>query len=640
VTIAPYGSWESPISVDQLTSSSVGLSAVQIDGRHVYWLESRAAEGGRASLWRRHIVGGEPVEVTPAPAYPRVRVHEYGGGEYHVSGGTVVYSEYSDGRLYVVRGDGKPRPITPEGAFRFGDIRVHPDRGLVLAVREDHSGSGEPVNTIVALDLGGPNPKGGAVLCAGADFYSTPELSASGRLAWTQWSHPNMPWDSTTIMVGYLSGSTIMNSQPVAGGPIESALQPRWLDDNLIFASDRSNWWNLYLWNEDGLRPLCATDAEFCEPQWVLGQRPYTIIDDDHLLCIINRSGEQYIAVLRISDGGLQQLTSAGTAATSLDVAGRSAAAVLNSPDRPPVLALIDLDQGNWTVVRSSSAMIMDAASISTARPVSWTGEHGTVYGFFYPPRNARWSAPANTLPPLLMLAHGGPTGFAGADFKIAYQFWTSRGFAVLDVNYSGSAGFGRAYRDRLKGRWGVVDVRDCIAGAVSMGTQKLADPARLVIRGASAGGFTTLAALTTTDRFAAGISLFGFADLEGLATETHKFEARYLDSLIGPYPKDRASYVERSPIHRLDRLSTPILLLQGADDKVVLPKQAEMLAEAARQNQLPVAMIMFEGEGHGFRRAETIKAATEAQIYFLSRILGFEPADQVSPIPIENLDR
>jgi dipeptidyl aminopeptidase/acylaminoacyl peptidase len=459
-------------------------------------------------------------------------------------------------------------------------------------------------------------------------------------MVWTQWNHPNMPWDSTMIMIGNLSGAAIMNSQQVAGGPRESALQPRWLDEKLIFASDRTDWWNLYLWNEDGVRPLCATEADFCDPQWMLGRRPYAIIDNDHLLCSINSSGEQSIAVLRLSDGGLQKLTSSGTAAISLDVSGRSAAAVLNSPDRPPAVVLLDLDHSNWTVLRSSSPMIMDAASISIARPVSWTGERGTVHGFFYPPRNARYNAPANTLPPLLTLPHGGPTGFAGADFKIAYQFWTSRGFAILDVNYSGSTGFGRAYRDRLKGHWGVVDVQDCIAGAVSMGAQQLADPARLAIRGTSAGGFTTLAALTTTDCFAAGISLYGIADLEALATDTHKFEARYLDGLIGPYPTDRARYIERSPIHHLDQLSAPILVLQGTDDKVVPPKQAEMLAEAARQKHLPVAMIMFEGEGHGFRRAETIKAATEAQIYFLGRILGFQPADQVSPILIENLDR
>jgi dipeptidyl aminopeptidase/acylaminoacyl peptidase len=629
----------SPISVDQLTANSIGLSAVQLDGQHVYWLESRAAEGGRASLWRRLIAGGEPVEVTPAPAYVRDRVHEYGGGEYHVSGGTVVYSEFSDGRLYAVRGAAAPQPITPEGGFRFGDIRVHPDRGLILAVREDHSSGGEPVNTIVALDLDGPNPDGGAVLCTGADFYSTPELSASGRMAWTQWNHPNMPWDSTTIMVGALSGTTIMNSQAVAGGPLESALQPRWLDEKLIFVSDRTNWWNLYLWNEGDVRPLCATEAEFCEPQWVLGQRPYAIIDDDHLLCSINRGGEESIAVLRVSDGTLEQVAPAGTAAASLDAGGRTAAAVLDYPDRPAALALLDLDQSDWTVVRSSSAMIMDAASISVAQRVSWAGEQGTVYGYFYPPINGGYSAPADTLPPLITLSHGGPTGFAAADFKIAYQFWTSRGFAILDVNYSGSSGFGRTYRDRLKGRWGISDVQDCVAGAVSMGAQGLADPAGLVIKGGSAGGFTTLAALTRTSAFAAGISLFGIADLEAMATDTHKFEARYLDGLVGPYPEDRARYVERSPIHHLDQLAAPILLLQGTDDKVVLPDQAEMMADAARQKGLPVAMIMFEGEGHGFRKAETIKAATEAQIYFLGRILGVEPADQVSPIPIDNLD-
>jgi dipeptidyl aminopeptidase/acylaminoacyl peptidase len=613
---------------------------VQIDGQHIYWLEVRAEEGGRASLWRRLIAGGEPVEVTPAPAYVRDRVHEYGGGEYHVAAGTVIYSEYSDSRLYVIRGDAKPQPITPEGAFRFGDIRVHPDRGLVLAVREDHSGDAEPINTIVALDLDGQNPDAGEVLCGGADFYSTPELSADGRLAWTQWNHPNMPWDSTTIMVGRLSASRVVNSQSIAGGPNESAVQPRWLGDKLIFVSDRTNWWNLYLWSGDDVRALCPTEAEFCGPQSTLGQRPYAIINDDHLLCSINRSGEQSIAIVRISDGSLHQVAASGTAATSLDVGGRCAVAVLNYPDRPAALAFLDLDHGSWTAVRSSAAMIMDGASVSLAQPVSWTGKNGAVYGYFYPPTNARCSAPADSLPPLITLSHGGPTSFATADFKIAYQFWTSRGFGILDVNYSGSTGFGRAYRDRLKGGWGVVDVQDCIAGAVSMGSKQLADPQRLAIRGGSAGGYTTLAALTSTDVFAAGISAYGIADLEALAADTHKFEARYLDSLVGPYPAERDLYVERSPIHQLDQLSAPILLLQGTDDRVVPPKQAEVLAEAARQKGLPVALIMFDGEGHGFRKSETIKAATEAQIYFLGRIFGFEPADRVPPIAIDNLDR
>jgi dipeptidyl aminopeptidase/acylaminoacyl peptidase len=323
-----------------------------------------------------------------------------------------------------------------------------------------------------------------------------------------------------------------------------------------------------------------------------------------------------------------------------VDVGGGLAAAVVNYRDRPAALALYDHDQHSWTTVRSATEMIMDAASVSLARLVSWTTEHGIVYGCFYPPVNGEFRAPTGSLPPMITLSHGGPTAFSAADFKIAYQFWTSRGFAILDVNYSGSTGFGREYRDRLKGRWGIIDVQDSIAGAVSMGTQQLADPARLAIRGGSAGGFTTLAALTNSDVFNAGISLSGIADLEALAKDTHKFEARYVDSLVGPYPEERASYLERSPINHLDRLSAPILLLQGTEDTVVPPQQAEMLADAARRKDLPVALIMFEGEGHGFRRGETIKASIEAQIYFLSRIFDFEPADPVSSIPIDNMAR
>jgi len=638
VRIAPYGSWVSPISVDHLIGSAVGLSAVQIDGDYVYWLESRANEQGRTSLWRRLLSGGEPVEVTPPSAYVRDRVHEYGGGEYHVSGGTVVYSEFSNGRLYAVQDDSEPTPITPEGGLRFGDLRVHPDRDLVLAVREDHSGVGEPINTIVALDLEGPNTDGGTVLCSGADFYSTPELSASGLLAWTEWNHPNMPWDSTTIMIGSLSGRAVTGTHAIAGGNGESAVQPRWLGEKLIFASDRTNWWNLYLWSDGQVQPLHETDAEFCPPQWTLGQRPYAIIDDDHLLCAINRSGEQSIEIMRISTGTLRSIAGPGVTANSLDVGRGSAAAVLSFPDRPAALALLDVDRGVWTTVRSSSEINIPADAISLARRVSWTSDGREVYGYFYPPVNTECQAPAGTLPPMITLSHGGPTGFSAPDFKIGHQFWTSRGFAILDVNYGGSTGFGREYRNRLKGRWGVIDVRDCISGTLAMGTERLADPARLAIRGGSAGGFTTLAALTTSDIFNAGISQYGVSDLEALAKDTHKFESRYLDSLVGPYPQDRHIYVERSPINHVDQLSAPMLLLQGVEDMVVPPQQAEMLAAAARRKGLPVALIMFEGEAHGFRRAETIKAAIEAQIYFLGRIFGFEPADQVPPISIDNL--
>ncbi|HSU35220.1 MAG TPA: prolyl oligopeptidase family serine peptidase [Propionibacteriaceae bacterium] len=636
MTTAPYGSWASSISVESLTSGSVGLGSVQIDGDQLYWLESYADQGGRTTLWRRPLDGGPAVEVTPGSAYLRNRVHEYGGGEYAVRSGVIVYTELSDGRIHRIE-NGRDQPITPRSPFHYGDLRVHPDRGLVLAVREDHSGGGEPVNTIVALDLAGPNAAGGTVLCSGADFYSTPELSQSGRLAWTQWDHPNMPWDSAVIMVGNLAGLAVPDAVTVAGGAEESAVQPRWHADHVIFLSDRSNWWNLYRWQDGTTQALHPMDAEFAFPQWTLGQTPYAVIDDDRLLCSVNRSGEQFVAILTISTGELSAVSETGVAATALAASPRAAAAVLVRPDRPPSIARLDLDQRAWHAVTTPSPLPLDPASVSRPTSVSWPGSFGPVQGWFYPPAHAEFHGPDGTRPPLITLSHGGPTGFAAAEFRLGYQFWTNRGFAILDVNYSGSGGFGREYRDRLQGQWGVLDVDDCVAGAQALVDRGLVDPAQLVIKGGSAGGYTTLQALTRSDVFTAGIVQYGVADLEALARDTHKFELRYLDGLVGPYPEAQKLYRDRSPIHHLDQLSAPILLLQGADDKVVPPSQTETLADAARAKGLPVAMIMFAGEGHGFRSAATIKAATEAQIDFLSRIYGFTPADRVPPIEIDN---
>jgi dipeptidyl aminopeptidase/acylaminoacyl peptidase len=629
----------SPIAIDALTESSVGLSAVRIDGDHLYWLEAYADQAGRTSLWRCPLSGGEASEVTPAPAYVRNRVHEYGGGEYDVRDGVVVVCELSDDRVWVITEDRPPYPITPEGDLRYGDLRVHPDRKLVLAVREDHRGDGEPVNTIVALDLDGDNADSGQVLCSGADFYSTPELSASGRLAWTEWNHPNMPWDSTTIMVGDLVGDRVRDPVRVAGGPGESAIQPRWSGDTLLLLSDRTNWWNLYAWTGRELRPLHPAEAEFGFAQWNLGMTPYAVAGADQLACTVNENGTQHVALLTVSTGDLVRLTEPGHAASSLAAGSGQVAAVLGHPERPTTVCLLDRDQPEWTDVREASSMIMDSASVSVARTVTWPSEQGPVFGWYYPPANRDYAGPDGTRPPLIISSHGGPTGAALPDFRLAYQFWTTRGFAILDVNYSGSVGFGRAYRDRLLGAWGVADVRDCAAGALAMVDQGLADADRLVIRGGSAGGYTTLRALTTTTIFAAGISQYGIGDLEALARDTHKFEARYLDRLIGPYPEARDLYRDRSPVHHLDRLAAPILLLQGAEDKVVPPAQAEAVAAAARIKGLPVALIMFPGEGHGFRRSDSIRTATEAQIYFLGRILGHQPADQVPSIPIDNLD-
>jgi dipeptidyl aminopeptidase/acylaminoacyl peptidase len=637
-TTVPYGSWASPISVQALTTAAVGLSAVRIDGDQLYWLESHADQSGRAGLWRRRLVGGEAIEITPAPAYVRNRVHEYGGGEYAVQDGLVVYTEDRDGRVYRVIEGAPPQPLTPAGAFRYGDLRLHPDRGLVLAVREDHSYDPEPVNTIVSLVLDGPNDDGGTVLCAGADFYATPELSESGRLAWTQWSHPDMPWDGSQVMVGSLSDAGVTDLKAVAGGPGESAMQPRWLGDQLILLADRTGWWNLYRWDDRDLFPLHLEEAEFAFPQWTLGQAPYAVLDEDHLVCTICRSGPQSVGILTISTGDLVEVTENRVGAMCVAGASGSAAAVLNYPDRSPAVALLDPDRRQWSEVRAAAPAIIPPDACSIAEAVSWPGEEGMVHGWLYPPTNPEFTAPAGTRPPLLVLSHGGPTGFAAGMFSIAYQFWTSRGFAVLDVNYGGSAGFGRAYRERLRGQWGVVDARDCINGALAMVDQGRAEPRHLVIKGGSAGGYTTLRALTTSRLFTAGISQFGIGDLEAMAKETHKFESRYLDGLIGPYPQARETYLDRSPINHVDRLAAPILLLQGSEDRVVPPDQAEMMAQAARALGLPVALIMYAGEGHGFRRAETIVSATEAQLYFLGRIFGNPPADDVPLIPIDNL--
>ncbi|GAA1846402.1 prolyl oligopeptidase family serine peptidase [Microlunatus capsulatus] len=653
-TTAPHGSWPSPVTVDQLTSASVGLAEVHVDGGDLYWLEAHAEQGGRCSVWRAPLAGGTAVEVTPPGANVRSRVHEYGGGAWGVADGVVVYSEMADGRLHRVDGDGPARALTPAGDLRFADVRVHPDRGLVLAVREDHGGPGECVNTVVAVALEPAADEAdldpGTVLVDGVDFCSTPELAADGRLAFVTWDHPAMPWDATALSVGTLAGDAasgwrLEDVAQVAGGPSVSAVHPRWTPGGtLVLVDDRSGWWNLYAWSggdgED--RPLHPAEAEFCEPGWVLGQTPYAVVDDTTLVCALNRSGVLSTALLDLGTGDLHPLTAEGTEASALAVGDGRVAAVLHHPDRPAGLAVAVLPAGDeplaWDERRRSSDLALPPGAVSRAEAVSWDSPRGPVHGFYYPPTNPDVVAPEGSLPPLVTLSHGGPTSFSSPAFSLSYQFWTSRGYAVLDVNYGGSTGYGRAYRERLVGTWGLVDVADCADGARAMGDQGRADPDRLVVKGGSAGGYTTLRALTATDVFAAGISSYGIGSLEALALDTHKFESRYLDGLVGPYPEARDVYVERSPLTHVDSLAAPILLLQGTEDKVVPPAQAEEMADAARRKGLPVALIMFEGEGHGFRRAENIRRSLEAQQYFLGRLFGFTPADDVQPVEIENL--
>lgn len=639
MTTAPYGTWPSIVTTDLVTSGSVGLGSPVIDADTLYWLETRPDEGGRVSLWRQGSDGGrEP--VTAEPFNVRSRVHEYGGGAYAVRDGIVVFSDFSDGRLHTVR-DGRTTPLTAAGSHRYADLRLHPAKGLVLAVREDHSGTGEPVTTIVALSLDGHGNE--TVLCSGADFYADPELSDTGELAWTEWNHPAMPWDATRIRRGRLTEDLdVVDVTDVAGGETESAVHPRWAPGGeLIFVSDRTDWWNLYALRDGMVTPLWPDAAEFATPQWAFGDQPYVVLGSRQLLVSRISEGLTSVAILDRDTGTLRPILAEGLYGP-LTAGGGRAAAVIEGADRPARLAVVDLSTETWTDIRRAGDQSLPPDWVSAPRAVRWPSTladvPGEVHGWYYPPTNPTRSAPEGERPPLITLSHGGPTGFADTAFTLSLQYWTSRGFAVLDVNYRGSTGYGRPYRDALRGRWGVVDVADCVDGAAFLADQGLADPARLIVRGGSAGGYTTLQALTTTDVFTAGISFYGVADPEALARDTHKFEARYLDGLIGPYPEAIEIYHERSPILHVDRLSVPLLLLQGSEDAVVPPNQAETMAAAVRAKGLPVAVIMFAGEGHGFRRTDSIKTALEAQLFFLGKVFGFTPADDLPPIPIDNL--
>lgn len=641
--VEPYGSWSSPVTPHLMTAQSTSLGTPIIDGELIFWTESRADQGGRTSIWRRD-GAGQVAEVTAEPFNVRSRVHEYGGGAYAAVGGVVVFANYADQRLYRTDPAGAaPVPLTPEGGFRYADLRLYPEQDLLLAVREEHQGDAEPINTIVAVDLAGDNAtgdnaSGGTVLCSGADFYAAPRLGPDLRLAWVEWHHPNMPWDSTALMTARLDGREVRDQVPVAGGPSESAIYPEWLPTGeLIFVSDRSNWWNLYAWNGDSIRALHQAEAEFCDPPWLLGETPYVIIDETELVCSWRRNGAAGIGRLNLRSGELLPFADSGEPGSLTAGSGR-VATVLRYEDRPEALMILELDKPAWSELRASGEVTLPREAISIPMPVSWTSKAGPVFGWYYPPTNPDFTAPDGTLPPMITRSHGGPTVFSPASLRLSVQYWTSRGIAVLDVNYGGSTGYGRDYRERLRGAWGIVDVEDCVAGATAMVEQGFADESRLAIEGGSAGGYTTLRALTSTDRFTVGLSLYGIGDLEALAKDTHKFEARYLDGLVGPYPEALDTYHDRSPIHHVDRLNAPILILQGAEDKVVPPNQAETMADAVRAKGLPVAMVIYPGEGHGFRRAENIQAAIEAQLYFLGRVFGFTPADDLTPIPIDNL--
>ena len=637
--VSKYGSWKSPITAEQVAGGEIGLEQIRIDGDDTYWIERRAQEGGRKVIVRRS-ADGTVTDVTPAGFNARTRVHEYGGGDYAVSNGAIVFSNFADQRLYLQERGFEPKPLTPPAAPRYADGQIDRRRNFFYCVREDHSGPGEAVNSIVRIDLHSGDT--GTIIDSGNDFYSSPRLSPDGsRLAWLTWNHPNMPWDGTELWAAKLSeDGVVTEKEKIADGVNESIFQPEWSPDGILyFVSDRTGWWNIYRFRENQVEPLCELDAEFGQPQWVFGGSLYSFASERRIVCSYSQNGRDYLATLDTATRALDTIELSFTTISQVRTASDRVVFIGASASETSSIASLNLATRNLEVLRRSRETAVDAGYLAEPQAIEFPTEGGlAAHGYFYPTRNRDYAAPANEKPPLLVMSHGGPTSSSSASLKYAIQYWTSRGIAVLDVNYGGSSGYGRAYRERLNGNWGIVDVDDCANGARYLAQRGEVDGSRLAIRGGSAGGYTTLCALTFRDVFKAGASHYGISDLEALAKDTHKFESRYLDRLIGPYPERRDLYVERSPIHFTDRLNCPMILFQGLEDKVVPPNQAEKMVEAVRAKQLPVAYLTFEGEQHGFRKAENIKRVLEAELYFYSKVFGFELADPVEPVKIENL--
>jgi dipeptidyl aminopeptidase/acylaminoacyl peptidase len=620
---SPYGSWNSPITSDLVVAEAIRLDQVALDGNAIYWTESQPQKQGRCFVYRV-AQGGEPEAVTPddGNAYNvRTRVHEYGGGAFAVQDGTVYFSNFADQRLYrqeAGQDTGQsPRPITPmaapAGALRYADGVIDRRRGRLICVHEDHTHQGQAINTLASVDLSGARAP--QRLVSGNDFYSTPRLSPDGqRLAWLTWNHPDMPWVTTEAWVADLQpDGTVATARRIAGGPDESVLQPQWSPDgDLYFVSDRgSGWWNLYRERDGAIEPMAPMDAEFGQAHWNFGMSTYAFESAQRIVCCFVRDGVWQLAELDTRSKRLDPIAIPFTTLSQLRAGPGRAVFLGGSPSE--ALALVELDLGTRThrVIRRS-AVLGDGLRpyISVAQPIAFPTEGGeTAHALYYPPLSPRFSAPAGEKAPVLVKSHGGPTASTSSTLSLAVQYWTSRGIGVLDVNYRGSTGYGRPYRLRLARQWGILDVEDCVHGARHLVETRGADPERLMISGG-------------TKTFSAGASYYGVSDLTALARDTHKFESRYLDWLIGPYPQEQQTYAERSPINHIDRLSVPVIFFQGAEDKVVPPNQTELMVAGLKNRGIPVGYILFDGEQHGFRKGENIKRALDAELYFYAALV------------------
>jgi len=636
--IAPYGAWMSPVSVELVTEAAIGLSALSVDGEQLYWLEARPSEKGRTVLCRRRL-NGEIEDLTPPPFNVGSRVHEYGGGAYRAQAGVVIFSERMDGSVWIIEDGAEPRRIaTPEGC-RYADFELDLPRRRTFAIREDHRGRPptDPKAAIVALPLDPGEAE--LVLFEGPDFLSSPRLSPLGeRLAFIAWDHPDMPWDQTRLCVADVTREGTLQPARIAAGETQKAIvEPKWSPDGTLhFCSDRSGWWNLYALRTKKVEALAPVEAEIGGPHWVFRQRFYDFLPNGSIIAAMVCDGMR--SSVLIADGKIAPLA-IGQVQECPCAFGRGLAFIETPPSSPSAVSVLPtIERTAATTIRAAAPVAIPQESLSVGHPIDFSTPGGTAHAFWYLPKNRDYEGPPGELPPLIVLSHGGPTSMASNSFSLSIQWWTSRGFGVVDVNYGGSTGYGRIYRERLYGQWGIVDVEDCAAAAECLIDRGLVDGNHVIIRGGSAGGFTTLAALTSRNLFRVGASYYGVGDLILLAKDTHKFESRYLDKLIGPLPEAEALYRERSPVNHLDRLSCPVIFFQGQEDKTVPPNQAETMVEAMKGRGLPVAYYSFADEGHGFRKAETLRRALELELDFYGRVFGFNAPNLRERVIIANM--
>ena len=656
-TVSPYGSWKSPISADSIASNSLRLGEVAFDGDDMYFLEGRPSEGGRQTLVVRR-KDGTLEDALPKEFNVRNLVHEYGGISFLIDNGTIFFVNYKDQRVYVQQPGHEPVAVTPENKLRYADMNLDRKRKRIICVGEDHSEEGkEPENLILSIDLtkldeAGFNPEQPQVIANGYNFYACPRISPDGDLlAYIAWNHPNMPWDGTDLHLAEFDNlGKVTKDIVIAGGIEESVFQPSWSPDGrLFFVNDPTGWWNLYVLanakdaiaGHAKIEPVIIMTAEFGLPLWVFGMTTYAFLDGGRIICQYNEDGVCKLGIIseNSSKYSIESIPCEFTNFWYICSNGKRVGMQAGNHSTPTAIVQLDPANRKFTSVRISNSIEVDPGYLAKPQVIEFPTDGGlTAYAYFYPPTNKDFESAAGELPPLLVKSHGGPTGSTSSVLSLGIQYWTSRGIAVVDVDYGGSTGYGREYRNRLKFNWGVVDMQDCANAARYLVKKGLVDGNRLAITGGSAGGYTTLCALTFLDDFKAGASHFGIGDVEALCADTHKFESRYGDYLVGPYPEMKQLYMERSPIHYTEKLNCPVIFFQGLEDAVVPPSQAEAMVDALKKKGLPVAYIAYEGEQHGFRKAENIKRTIEGEFYFYSRIFGYKPADDTEPVEIENL--